>query len=402
MSNSVLKLSNLRLLLLFLSVNSYAGQNSDLKKAELTLKKIYLNYGIQGSCLLRETYPFNAQNKVTYLANADQSNQPNIYSYLWPYSGSITATGLLLEISKGKDIYKKLLERRVLPGLEQYKDTSRIPVAYASYIKTSTADRFYDDNIWIGIDFVDLYKITGDEKYKIEALKVWRFIQSGTDNLLGGGVYWCEQRKNGKNTCSNAPAAVFALKLFQATKDSLLYQQGLSLYNWTKTHLQDTVDYLYCDNINLRGKIDKAKYSYNSGQMMQAAALLYKITGDSAYLFESERIAQSAFKRFFHVYETENGLKFPLLNKGDIWFTAVLFRGYVELYKQNYNLKYVLEFKKNLDYAWENMREKNGLFDSDWSGKTKDKSKWLLTQLAMVEMYARMSTIDQVYLKKMK
>jgi len=46
---------------------------------------------------------------------------------------------------------------RVLPGLAEYLDTTRMPAAYASYINTAPAsDRFYDDNVWLGIDFCDI------------------------------------------------------------------------------------------------------------------------------------------------------------------------------------------------------------------------------------------------------
>ena len=82
-------------------------------------------------------------------------------------------------------------------------------------------------------------------------------------------IYWCEQKKEAKHTCSNAPGSVLALKLFKATKDSIYYTQGKELYEWTKAHLQDSTDYLYFDNIRLDGKIGRAKYAYNSGQMMQ-------------------------------------------------------------------------------------------------------------------------------------
>lgn len=43
-----------------------------------------------------------------------------------------------------------------------------------------------------------------------------------------------------------------------------------------KRKLQDTTDYLYFDHIELDGKIGKAKFAYNSGQMMLAAALLFQ------------------------------------------------------------------------------------------------------------------------------
>ena len=40
------------------------------------------------------------------------------------------------------------------------------------------------------------------------------------------------------------------------------------------------------------------------------------------------------------------------------------------------------------------MREENGLFNDDWTGQTRNESKWLLTQFAMAEMYARLALID--------
>jgi hypothetical protein len=48
-------------------------------------------------------------------------------------------------------------------------------------------------------------------------------------------------------------------------------------------------------------------------------------------------------------------------------------------------------FNQNMDYAWEHVRDEKGLFDIDFSGRTHDDRKWLLTQAAMVEMYARLA-----------
>lgn len=378
---------------LIFSESVAAETNVNLIRATSTLNTIYKYYGIKGSPLLRETYPYDEMNKVTYLANDEQNTTKNFCSYLWPYSGNLTAVSLLFEITK-KRSYKNLLEKKVLAGLDQYLDKSREPQAYASYVKTASADRFYDDNIWIGIDFTDLYLSTRNQKYLAKALDVWTFIKSGTDDVLGGGIYWCEQNKGGKNSCSNAPGAVYALKLFEATNDSTYFYQGLNLYNWTKHNLQDSDDYLYFDNINLKGHVDKAKYAYNSGQMLQAAALLYKLTRQKQYLDAAEKIANSAYHTFFDVANVQNGNSVQLLKKGNIWFSAVMMRGYIELYDQNHSDVYIKVFKQNLDYAWTHMRDSNGLFNTDWSGNEKDQSKWLLTQFAMVEMYARLSVIN--------
>lgn len=369
--------------------------NSNLDRARQTLDSLYLNYSVDNSSLLRENYPFDEQHTVTYLASEEQANIPNQFSYLWPYSGTFSAVNALFEATHDKK-YKKLLDGRVLPGLEEYFDTQRVPNAYSSYIRTAPAsDRFYDDNVWLGIDFTDTYQMTQEQKYLDKAQLIWKFIESGTDSILGGGIYWCEQKKESKNTCSNAPGSVLALKLFKATNDSSYFEKGKKLYEWTQRNLQDSTDYLYFDNIRLDGKIGKAKFAYNSGQMMQSAALLYQLTKNPIYLKDAQNIAKECFNYFFTDFTpATNEEAFRMLKKGDIWFTAVMLRGFIELYQIDKDKTYINAFNKSLSYAWDNARDEKGLFNTDLSGKSKDERKWLLTQAAMVEMYARLATIQ--------
>lgn len=368
--------------------------NPNLVRAQQTLDSLYLNYSVDNTCLLRENYPFNEKHTVTYLASEEQANVPNPYSYLWPYSGTFSAVNALFETTKDKK-YQQLLDERVLKGLNEYFDTERSPHAYSSYIQSApTSDRFYDDNVWLGIDFTDTYQLTKNQKYLDKATQIWNFIESGTDDLLGGGIYWCEQKKESKNTCSNAPGSVFALKLFKATNDSTYFKKGKALYEWTKENLQDTTDFLYFDHIRLDGKIGKAKFAYNSGQMMQSAALLYQLTKDPIYLEEAQNIARECYNYFFVDFIPTSGESFKMIKKGDIWFTAVMLRGFIELYHIDQNKTYINAFDKSLEYAWENARDDKGLFHTDLSGNSKDNKKWLLTQAAIVEMYGRIAAIQ--------
>ena len=332
-----------------------------LIRATQTLDSLYANYSVSGTCLLRENYPSNVGNyTATYLASEEQKEIPNQYSYLWPYSGTFSAVNALCAAT-GDESYKTLLDNKVLRGLEKYLDISRSPAGYASYINTaSQSDRFYDDNIWLGIDFTDAYLNTKEEKYL-------------------------------KKAQLNAPASVFALKMFKAIRDSSYLIKGQELYEWTKKRLQDSTDYLYFDNISLDGKIDKSKYAYNSGQMMQAATLLYQLTGRSHFLKDAQNIAKACYNYFFINFIPEEGEPFKLLKKGDVWFTAVMLRGFIELYQTDHNKTYINSFNQNMDYAWEHVRDEKGLFDIDFSGRTHDDRKWLLTQAAMVEMYARLA-----------
>lgn len=368
--------------------------NTNTERAALMINAIYDNYGIDGSKLLRENHPSDNRYKVSYLANTTDKQPSNPYSYLWPFSGTLSAAVACYETTRNES-WLKLIDETVMPGLQRYYDNGRQPAAYSSYISDAPAsDRFYDDNIWLALDFVDLYSATGNKKWLDKSSEIWKFIESGRDSKLGDGIYWCEQKKGSKNTCSNAPAAVLALKLYKATGSKEYLTAGTQLYDWTKANLQDPADGLYFDNKSLDGKVQKHKFAYNSGQMLQAAALLYDITRKPEYLAEAQRLSKACYDHFFSVNDKNPIGPEKFINKGDIWFTAIMMRGFMELYRIDGNDEYVNAFIQNLDYAWRNLRDGyTGLMNSDWRGLDIDSRKWLLTQAAFAEMFARAGSV---------
>jgi uncharacterized protein YyaL (SSP411 family) len=362
-------------------------KNNDLVRAKSTLKQIYRFYDAGHDNLLNETYPVKPGNKVSYLAGDDTITGRRV-AYLWPTSGVFSGVNALLKTTGSKQ-YLKMLEKKVLPGLEQYYDALRNPACYQSYITIAgKSDRYYDDNIWLALDFCELYTTTDKPEYLEKSVRIWQFVLSGWDDNLGGGIYWCEQKKRTKNTCSNAPAVVLAFKLFEATRDSSYFNWGLRIYNWTKTGLQDSTDHLYFDNKSLTGRLDKKKYTYNSGQMLQSAAMLYRLTGNKVYLEEAQHIAKSAIDYFTEEYTTAEGKKIRLFKNTGTWFNSILFRGYAELYRLDGNNQYITIFSDNMDYLWDHVRNKDGLFSKDWKGQKEDEYKALLDQAGLVEIWA--------------
>lgn len=379
---------------LFGSVCQARPGNKNLIRAQATLNQIFSLYDAGHDRLLNETYPYKAEEKVTYLAGDDNVKGKRV-AYLWPTSGVFSGVNALLNTTGDKQ-YRKMLETTVLPGLQQYYDTTRKPACYQSYIfSAGKSDRFYDDNVWLALDFCESYMLTKNPDYLKKSIETWKFVISGWDNELGGGIYWCEQKKQSKNTCSNAPGSVLALKLYEATKDTSYLNWGVRIYNWTKTNLQDPADYLYFDNKNLSGKISRRKYTYNSGQMMQAAAMLYKLTGKKTYLEEAQQIAKSAIIWFTEDFTAAGGKQIRLFKNTGNWFNAILFRGYTELYHLDKNPEYIAVFRDNMDQLWNHVRDKNGLFSKDWKGQKNDEYKWLLDQASLVELWAVLAEIKE-------
>jgi len=127
-------------------------------------------------------------------------------------------------------------------------------------------------------------------------------------------------------------------------------------------------------------------YTYNTGTLLQAAASLYRHTGDEKYLDDAKFLAEGSYKTF--VKHNAYGIPYA---ENLPWFYLVLFRGYQDLYDITGDSRYVDEVLKGLDFAWDNCRDKAGLYYHDWSGQTDEshRPKWLLDAACIPEFYAR-------------
>ena len=172
-----------------------------------------------------------------------------------------------------------------------------------------------------------------------------------------------------------------AIQLYQATKDKSYLASALKIFNWTNAKLR-TPSGLYWDNIRTKdGSISKATFSYNTGTMLQSNLYLYESTGDKKYLKDATAIADSSLTYF---YEKE---KF----RDNYWFNAVLLRAYQHLLKYNNDTKYVMGFKKCLDYALSNNKNDQGLFTG------KDGVQNLVDHGGMLEILARYAWLETRY-----
>ena len=367
------------------AVGKTPGNTRYLSIADSILSNV-LNLYQTNDGLLTETYPVNPDQKITYLAGGTQQNGTLKASFLWPYSGMMSGCEALYKATGNKK-YKKILEKRILPGMEQYWDNSRLPACYQSYpTKYGQHGRYYDDNIWIALDYCDYYQLTHKPASLEKTVALYQYIYSGWSDEMGGGIFWCEQQKEAKHTCSNAPSTVLGVKLYRLTKDAKYLEKAKETYAWTKKHLCDPTDHLYWDNINLKGKVSKEKYAYNSGQMIQAGVLLYEETGDEQYLHDAQQTAAGTDALF----RTKADKKDPTVkvHKDMAWFNVILFRGLKALYKIDKNPAYVNAMVENALHAWENYRDENGLLGRDWSGHNKEQYKWLLDNACLIEFFA--------------
>ena len=294
------------------------------------------------------------------------------HSYLWPLCALMQAANETEQMELKKEYLKP-----ILAAIQQYYSTEPPAPGYQAYVSKESKDsRFYDDNQWIAIAALDTYNRTGKKSYLVLAEEIYRFMMTGFDEKSGGGLYWKEDEKNTKNTCSNGPGILVALQLYKITKKKEYLTVATQLYDWTNKHLR-AADGIYWDAIKIPSmKIDSAKYTYNTGTMLQSNVLFYQITKEKKYLDEAYFIADAAEKFFY-----KNG-KLP----GNYWFNVVLLRGYEELYKVDKNKDRFRFFVDDAERIWNEERDQAGLLGR------KDK-KGLIDQAAMMEMYVRLERL---------
>jgi uncharacterized protein YyaL (SSP411 family) len=295
------------------------------------------------------------------------------HSYLWPLCALIQAANEEEVLFPSKEFMPP-----VMKAIRQYHINVPPVPAYQSYVTKKEKDsRFYDDNQWIAIACLDAYNRTKKDSYLNVAKEIYRFMMTGFDTLSGGGLYWKEDEKTSKNTCSNGPGIIIALQLYKITHQQNYLDTALVLYKWVNANLQSPTGLFY-DNIKIPSlKIDSAFYTYNAGTMLQSNVLLYDITKEKKYLREAERIASAAKQHFYRNHKLAD----------NYWFNAVLLRGEVALYKTDKNKSHIQFFIEDANRIWKEEKNSEGLV-----GK-KDKRKRLIDQAAMIEIYARLAEL---------
>ncbi|MES2923595.1 MAG: glycoside hydrolase family 76 protein [Verrucomicrobiota bacterium] len=284
----------------------------------------------------------------------DEKGVPAAPAFMWGVGVQLSALAAA----------SKVQPEKYLPETKAYADAINVYWLKHNEIEgfdvqpgPKASDRYYDDNAWLVLALADVFEVSKDQKYLARSAAAFRFVMSGEDDKLGGGLYWREEFRTSKNTCTNAPAIVSALRLYQLTKDDKQLETAKRVYAWTNSHLQDQ-DGLYWDAINLEGRVNKRKYSYNTALMIRANCLFHAITGEARYLDEAKRVAMAAEK----FWVSENG---AVSDSGK--FAHLLMESLLAVYQQDKDPHWTETVERTLVYVHSNLRSANGRYSAHWS-----------------------------------
>lgn len=275
-------------------------------------------------------------------------------------------------------------------SLQKYWDKDAPIPGFDAYFSSKTDDdKYYDDNAWLVLSFAEAYDATKDARFLDWAQQTQKFVLSGYDDKLGGGLYWHQQKKESKNTCVSGPAAAAALDLYRVTSDKTDLEQAKQLYNWTNANLQDK-DGLYWDNINLNGEIGKAKFTYNTALMLRNNVELWKVTNDQKYLDEARRVADASLE-----YWTRAGGNFGDDPKFNNWLCEAL----LLTYQATDDVKYLNAVRRHADYGYRRGRDlSDGGYWNNWSAVSHapDERKTMIENASAARIFWLLAPYDDI------
>ncbi len=302
--------------------------------------------------------------------------------------------------------------------------------AWAPRQNASDGQVYYDDNMWVGRDLVELYRLTGDKKYLDRAVIIAdMLIAEGWINLdenmftqkFGrtpggplGGFYWRDDH-DALHVCSNGPAAQFLTQLSQVAENGkeaayletaqkcyrfLQYMENGNGVFWDLMRFHKDAD----NNITGIDERTGGIFSYNAGTPISAAVELYKTTGDAAYLNDAKRWGRSADAYFAKESPVEGVMTYTDLP----WFREILLMGFIDLYAFEPDaLGYIENMEHSLNYGYENHRlngvlgwQKN-IIPQDWvngfANKDAKKNAAALEQIPCAGIYASLARFYTVF-----
>ncbi len=167
---------------------------------------------------------------------------------LWPYSQVLHAFAISDQVGGPARF----------PGLARGVQAYRSPRG-AFWESVGRGQRFYDDNAWVGLAFLQRHLISGGGFSRRRAQDIDEFVQTGLE--ASGGIRWVEGGET-LNACSTGAGSLLHAGLGGRIDASLAFLSELR-----------NNDGLVRDHLRADGSIEPSVWSYNQGLLIAASRM---------------------------------------------------------------------------------------------------------------------------------
>ncbi|KAK9446813.1 glycosyl hydrolase family 76-domain-containing protein [Limtongia smithiae] len=187
--------------------------------------------------------------------------------------------------------------------------------AYTAWVQyDGNDDVYYDDNAHCANALISAHEATGDPRFLDRAVAIMtKLVPTGWDRTgHPGGVPWHIGKNNSRNACSTCALAVAAGRLALMGVQKEYFSEMLAdLVGFTEAHLIGYDEMLVNDSIGRSGdsdwKVERVKWTYNTGFAIHACVLLHQLRGGSERHLElANKMAQAAIDHRGPLYDKKS------------------------------------------------------------------------------------------------
>ena len=261
-----------------------------------------------------------------------------------------------------------------LDRLWDYGNSGYFPRANPSGTVVESGVRFADDNLVAGLALLDTARTTTDSqsvrRYIHAAQREADFLVlqgSGIwDETFGGGLWWNTGQgdsEEGKPAQTNALAALFFARLYEATGDASYRSWALRSLLWLDTILYDPARHLYRWSVKFQdiphrtGAVINARYfNYDQGIAIEAELEAFRLDGDPGRLTRARDVGRALHPAFWSAdrggYNLEAGVDQVFAS-----YAAWTSLGHLALYAQDRDPAWIELVRSNAQALEGDLRE---------------------------------------------
>ncbi len=309
---------------------------------------------------------------VPYLQDSNNAVQ-TLQTWYEPSTGLYRATGWW----NSANAITVLVDYARVGKSTQYDATLANTFSAAQKKNPGFLNRYYDDEGWWALAWIDAYDLTRNKAYLSMAESIFADMAASWDDTCGGGIWWSRD-KDYKNAIPNELFLSVAAHLANRTAGSVRSQYrewGNREWKWFEASGMINAKGLINDGLK-RGRgaglactnNGRTTWTYNQGVVLGGLAQLSSADHDPALRQIAQKIATAAITQLVD----KNGILHdpcePKCGADAMQFKGIFVRNLVQLDLSHPQTGYSTFVDKNADTLWKDARGPDFQLSERWSG----------------------------------
>ena len=260
------------------------------------------------------------------------------------------------------------------------KSAEYSPIFASTFIaaqKTSPnfLNKFYDDEGWWALAWIDAYDLTRDNRYLAMSELIFADMADAWDNTCGGGIWWSKDRKY-KNAIANelflSVAAHLANRTAGAARSQYL-EWGRKEWTWFQASGMINAQHLVNDGLNIEQtggqrctNNGRTTWTYNQGVILGGLQELSSANQDPGLVDAAQTIATAAVTQLVDAQGVLHDPCEPRCGADGVQFKGIFVRNLVLL--ANARSRYQAFVDTNANAIWKDAQGPGFQLSERWSG----------------------------------